>query len=91
MKIFLEQFKELATSSDSYRLKLIKEVAGTRVFDEKKEESTKILQDTQGKIEKSETLLGYINERLKKLEEEKEDLKEYQKWDKMRRYKMNIY
>lgn len=91
MKIFLNRFKELATSSDSYRLKLIKEVAGTRVFDEKKEESTKILQDTQGKIEKSETLLGYINERLKKLEEEKEDLKEYQKWDKMRRYKMDIY
>jgi structural maintenance of chromosome 3 (chondroitin sulfate proteoglycan 6) len=76
---------ELATSSDAYRLKLIKEVAGTRVYDEKKEESTKILQDTQGKIEKSSTLLGYINERLKKLEEEKEDLKEYQKWDKMRR------
>lgn len=76
---------ELATASDAYRLKLIKEVAGTRVFDEKKEESTKILQETQGKIEKSVTLLGYINERLKKLEEEKEDLKEYQKWDKMRR------
>jgi structural maintenance of chromosome 3 (chondroitin sulfate proteoglycan 6) len=76
----------LATASDLYRLKLIKEVAGTRVFDEKKEESTKILQDTQGKIEKSVTLLGYINERLKKLEEEKEDLKEYQKWDRMRRF-----
>ncbi|CAK5024343.1 unnamed protein product [Meloidogyne enterolobii] len=76
---------ELATASDAYRLKLIKEVAGTRVFDEKKEESTKILTETQGKIEKSVTLLGYINERLKKLEEEKEDLKEYQKWDKMKR------
>uniref|UniRef100_A0A914LKC3 SMC hinge domain-containing protein n=1 Tax=Meloidogyne incognita TaxID=6306 RepID=A0A914LKC3_MELIC len=76
---------KLATASDAYRLKLIKEVAGTRVFDEKKEESTKILTETQGKIEKSVTLLGYINERLKKLEEEKEDLKEYQKWDKMKR------
>ncbi|KAL3115952.1 hypothetical protein niasHT_007252 [Heterodera trifolii] len=76
---------ELATASDPYRLKLIKEVAGTRVFDEKKDESTKILHETQTKIEKSVQLLGYINERLKKLEEEKEDLKEYQKWDKMRR------
>jgi len=44
------------------------------------------LTETQGKIEKSVTLLGYINERLKKLEEEKEDLKEYQKWDKMKRF-----
>lgn len=61
------------------------QVAGTRVFDEKKEESTKILHDTQSKIEKSIQLLGYINERLTKLEEEKEDLHEYQKWDKMRR------
>uniref|UniRef100_A0A1I8B5N8 SMC hinge domain-containing protein n=1 Tax=Meloidogyne hapla TaxID=6305 RepID=A0A1I8B5N8_MELHA len=76
---------ELATASDAYRLKLIKEVAGTRVFDEKKEESTKILSDTQGKIEKSVTLLGYINDRLQKLEAEKLDLKEYQKWDKMKR------
>uniref|UniRef100_A0A183BL97 Structural maintenance of chromosomes protein n=1 Tax=Globodera pallida TaxID=36090 RepID=A0A183BL97_GLOPA len=76
---------ELATAADAYRLKLIKEVAGTRVFDEKKDESTKILHDTQAKIAKSVQLLGYINDRLLKLEEEKEDLKEYQKWDKMRR------
>lgn len=61
-------------------------MAGTRVFDEKKEESMKILTDTQGKIMKSTTLLNFIDERLKKLEEEKEDLKEYQKWDKMKRF-----
>lgn len=37
------------------------------------------------KSEKIETLLAFIEERLKTLEEEKEDLKEYQKWDKMKR------
>ncbi|KIH43456.1 hypothetical protein ANCDUO_26537, partial [Ancylostoma duodenale] len=37
------------------------------------------------KTKKIETLLSYIDERLKTLEEEKEDLKEYQKWDKMKR------
>ena len=30
-------------------------------------------------------MLGYIEERLQTLEEEKEELKAYQKWDKMRR------
>ncbi|KAI1727854.1 SMC proteins flexible hinge domain-containing protein [Ditylenchus destructor] len=76
---------ELALSADPQRLNLIREVAGTRVFDEKKTESSKILVDTQGKIEKSTTLLSFIEDRLQKLEEEKEDLKEYQKWDKIKR------
>lgn len=36
----------MATSPDSQRLKLLREVAGTRVFDERKEESNTILKDT---------------------------------------------
>ena len=39
----------------------------------------------EGKREKIEELLRYIDERLGTLEEEKEELKQYQKWDKMRR------
>ena len=40
---------------------------------------------TEGKREKIQELLQYIDERLGTLEGEKEELKEYQKWDKMRR------
>ncbi|MFH4982364.1 hypothetical protein AB6A40_009073 [Gnathostoma spinigerum] len=40
------KINELATSPDSHRLKLLKEVAGTRVYDERKEESLKILHET---------------------------------------------
>lgn len=40
----------------------------------------------EGKREKINDLLKYIEERLATLEDEKEELKEYQKWDKMRRY-----
>ena len=40
---------------------------------------------SEGKREKIDDLLKYIDERLSTLEEEKEELKEYQKWDKMRR------
>ena len=39
----------------------------------------------EGKREKIEELLKYIDERLNTLESEKEELKAYQKWDKMRR------
>ena len=40
------QINQLATSSDMQRLKLLREVAGTRVYDERKSESEVILKDT---------------------------------------------
>uniref|UniRef100_A0A915E1F9 RecF/RecN/SMC N-terminal domain-containing protein n=1 Tax=Ditylenchus dipsaci TaxID=166011 RepID=A0A915E1F9_9BILA len=52
------------------------DVAGTRVFDEKKEESLKILQEPKEKLRRVSTLLSFIDGRLNKLEEEKEDLKD---------------
>ena len=42
----------------------------------------------EGKREKIDDLLKYIDERLETLQDEKEELKEYQKWDKMRRYRV---
>nr|CAD7586739.1 unnamed protein product [Timema genevievae] len=79
------KINQMATAPDSYRLKLLREVAGTRVYDERREESKAILKETEGKVDKIEEFLRTIEERLKTLEEEKEELKEYQKWDKMRR------
>jgi len=40
----------------------------------------------EGKREKIEELLKYIDDRLSTLQSEKEELKQYQKLDKMRRY-----
>ena len=40
------QINQLALSPDSQRLKLLREVAGTRVYDERKEESKGILNET---------------------------------------------
>ncbi|XP_039283231.1 structural maintenance of chromosomes protein 3 [Nilaparvata lugens] len=79
------KINQMATAPDSQRLKLLREVAGTRVYDERKEESISILKETEGKVEKIDEFLKTIEDRLKTLEEEKEELKEYQKWDKMRR------
>eukprot|EP00061_Rhincodon_typus_P015851 g43764.t1 len=75
----------MATAPDSQRLKLLREVAGTRVYDERKEESINLMKETEGKREKINELLKYIEERLHTLEDEKEELAQYQKWDKMRR------
>lgn len=125
----------MATAPDSQRLKLLREVAGTRVYDERKEESISLMKETgricfysnvikvkksfiakavpetlqsvvyfcvlwsrvhdvqfvlvcmcaEGKREKINELLKYIEERLHTLEDEKEELAQYQKWDKMRR------
>lgn len=41
--------------------------------------------ETAGKVDKIKEFLRTIEERLKTLEDEKEELKEYQKWDRMRR------
>ncbi|KAL8587035.1 Structural maintenance of chromosomes protein 3 [Nucella lapillus] len=79
------KINQMATAPDSQRLKLLREVAGTKVYDERREESKGILRETEGKREKINDLLKYIEERLSTLESEKEELKEYQKWDKMRR------
>ena len=40
------QINQMATAPDSQRLKLLREVAGTRVYDERKEESKNILRET---------------------------------------------
>lgn len=79
------KINQMATAPDAHRLKLLREVAGTRVYDERKEESKAILKDTDLKVEKITEFLKTIEDRLKTLEEEKEELKEYQKWDKLRR------
>ncbi|WOO77394.1 Chromosome segregation protein sudA [Vanrija pseudolonga] len=75
----------LTNMTDEERLNLLKEVAGTKVYEQKRAESTKIIEDTDRKREHIESLLATIQERLGELESEKEELKKYQKLDKDRR------
>jgi structural maintenance of chromosome 3 (chondroitin sulfate proteoglycan 6) len=79
------KINQMATAPDAHRLKLLREVAGTRVYDERRDESMAILRETEGKVEKIEEFLRTIEERLSTLEEEKEELKQYQHYDKIRR------
>ena len=50
----------MATAPDSQRLKLLREVAGTRVYDDRREESKAILKETEGKLEKIQDFLRTI-------------------------------
>jgi len=79
------KINQMATAPDPQRLKILREVAGTRIYDESKEESRTVLRDTEAKLEKILDLIKYIEEKLDTLEGEKEELKEYQKLDKTRR------
>ena len=75
----------LTNMKDSERLSLLKEVAGTQVYEARRLESLKIMTDTVNKRKKIDELLDYIKERLAELEEEKEDLRGFQEKDRERR------
>lgn len=75
----------LCTMSDGERLQLLKEVAGTTVYDEKKEESLTKMEENAASIEKIDETLEYMDNRLEDLRGEKEELTQYQKLDRDRR------
>ncbi|RDW76770.1 chromosome segregation protein SMC [Aspergillus mulundensis] len=75
----------LTNMKDSERLNLLKEVAGTQVYEARRAESLKIMHETNNKREKIDELLDFINERLAELEEEKDELRNFQDKDKERR------
>ena len=92
----------MTNQKDQDRLHLLKEVAGTKLYEERRAESTKIMDETSAsfcisplsieavhlysslfrgedlKREKIDDLLKFITARLDELEEEKEELKEFQ-------------
>ncbi|KAI1861090.1 hypothetical protein JX265_009709 [Neoarthrinium moseri] len=75
----------LTNMKESDRLALLKEVAGTQLYEARRTESLKIMADTNNKRGKIDELLDYIKERLSELEEEKEELRGYQDKDRERR------
>ncbi|KAI9341941.1 putative chromosome segregation protein SudA [Obelidium mucronatum] len=75
----------LTNAKDGERLQVLKEVAGTRVYETRRQESLKIMEETESKRSKITELLDYIEQRLSELEEEKAELKEYQDLDREKR------
>lgn len=75
----------LCAMSDRQRLDLLKEVAGTRVYDERKTESLKLMEDSDAKRDQITDASDYIEQRLAELRSEKEELRAFQKLDKERK------
>jgi structural maintenance of chromosome 3 (chondroitin sulfate proteoglycan 6) len=66
-------------------LDLLREVAGTRVYDERRKESLKMMEESKQRIAKVDEVLAYIEERLQELEQETRELGEYMALDKEKR------
>ncbi|KAL8479922.1 hypothetical protein ACS0TY_026749 [Phlomoides rotata] len=75
----------LTLMKDSERLDLLKEIGGTRVYEERRRESLKIMQETGNKRKQIIQVVQYLNDRLRELDEEKEELKKYQELDRERK------
>ncbi|KAJ3129036.1 Structural maintenance of chromosomes protein 3 [Physocladia obscura] len=75
----------LTNAKDNERLQVLKEVAGTRVYENRRQESLKIMEETESKRMKIKELLDYIEQRLAELDEEKAELKEFQDLDREKR------
>ncbi|KAK0623170.1 RecF/RecN/SMC [Immersiella caudata] len=75
----------ITNMKESDRLNLLKEIAGTNTYDDRRIQSLKIMADTDSKRGKIDELLDYIKERLSELEEEKNELRDFNDKDKERK------
>jgi structural maintenance of chromosome 3 (chondroitin sulfate proteoglycan 6) len=75
----------LTNMKDPERLDLLKSVAGTQHFTVKKEESLKIMNDTNNKLAEIDDLFKQISDRLSELEEEQDELRDFQEQDREKR------
>ncbi|KAF7459090.1 Structural maintenance of chromosomes protein 3 [Cryptosporidium felis] len=76
---------ELATMSDISRLKLLREIAGTRTYDERREESIKLLFETDTRKMKVDSVFEDIQKRIDTLKDEQREFRAFLNLDKRRR------
>jgi structural maintenance of chromosome 3 (chondroitin sulfate proteoglycan 6) len=79
------KIQDICTMRDNNRLALLKQVAGTTVYDEKKQESLAKMEENLSSIDKISQILSDIEQRLQELHGEKEELTHYQQLDRKRR------
>ena len=79
------RISQLIKMRDSERLELLKEIAGTRTYDERRRESARIMKETDSRRAAIADIIEYLERRLAELEEEKAELRQYQQLDVKRR------
>ena len=54
----LMQIMHMTTMKDQERLDLLKEIGGTKVYEERREESLKVMKETEGRRKRIEEVVG---------------------------------
>lgn len=75
----------LTNMKDEQRLNLLKEISGSSVYEKRRADSLKLMNDTDKSCERIDNLVDDINARLGELEGEKTELEAYNKNDRERR------
>lgn len=70
---------------DNDRLALLKDVAGTNVYETRRSDSLRIMDEAEDKKERIKDSLNYIQEQLGQLDEERKELREYHDKEQERR------
>jgi structural maintenance of chromosome 3 (chondroitin sulfate proteoglycan 6) len=76
---------EMAHMTDAKRLELLKEIGGTKVYEERRRDSKEVMKECEGKRQAINDLVGQLDARLAALEEERKELVAYQEADRERR------
>ena len=76
---------EMAHMSDAKRLELLKEIGGTKVYEERRRDSLSVMRECEGKRRGIQDLVDQLESRLASLDEEREELAAYQGADRERR------
>ena len=75
----------MSTMRDAERLELLKEIGGTKVYEERRRESLRILAETEGRRALVSDMISGLDTRLAELESEREELAAFQQADRARR------
>ena len=79
------KIRDLAVMTDKNRLELLKEVGGTKIYEERRKESLDLMKDASMKKKEIEDMLKFFEDKVAELEGDKEELVNYLKLDKQRR------
>lgn len=76
---------ELTMMTDAQRLGMLKDISGAGIYDERRAESVRIMEDTAMRRERVEGLVGEIQKKLSSLEEEQKELRDCESLEAHRR------
>lgn len=79
------QIVNLAKMQEEERYQLLKDIAGTKVYEKRRAESQKVLEESNGQMQKVDESIGQFDDRLRSLEQETAELKSFQEVDRRRR------